>query len=108
MRISYWSSDVCSSDLSNGPWTVRHARLRRARPRRPSSPYHTARGAVMSASSARLSLIFSSIGHFYIHLFTVFYAVVVLTLGDEWNQIGRASWRESSLQDFTISIDRVS
>src|SRR3546814_256893 len=39
----------------------------------------------MSASSARLSLIFSSIGHFYIHMFTAFYAVVVLTLEDEWN-----------------------
>lgn len=39
----------------------------------------------MSANSARLSLIFSSIGHFYIHMFTAFYAVVVLTLEDEWN-----------------------
>jgi len=34
-------------------------------------------------SSARLSLIFSSIGHFYIHMFTAFYAVVVVTMAEQ-------------------------
>jgi len=34
--------------------------------------------------SARLSFVFSNLGHLYIHLFTSFYAVVVLQLEKEW------------------------
>lgn len=37
-------------------------------------------------SSARLALIFSCIGHFYIHMFTAFYFVIVLTLEVEWQR----------------------
>lgn len=40
----------------------------------------------MSSPSARLALVFSCIGHFYIHLFTAFYFVIVLTLESEWNR----------------------
>ena len=39
----------------------------------------------MLTASARWSLLFSCIGHFYIHLFTAFYFVIVLTLEVEWN-----------------------
>jgi MFS family permease len=38
----------------------------------------------MTQLSARLSLIFSSLGHFYFHMFTAFYAVIVLRLEVEW------------------------
>jgi len=38
----------------------------------------------MTQRSARLSLIFSSLGHFYFHMFTAFYAVIVLRLEVEW------------------------
>ncbi len=38
----------------------------------------------MSPRSARLSLVFSSLGHFYFHMFTAFYAVIVLSLEVEW------------------------
>jgi len=38
----------------------------------------------MNRYSARLSLIFSSLGHFYFHMFTAFYAVIVLRLEIEW------------------------
>lgn len=38
----------------------------------------------MSPLSARLSLIFSSLGHFYFHMFTAFYAVIVLSLETDW------------------------
>jgi alkylation response protein AidB-like acyl-CoA dehydrogenase len=38
----------------------------------------------LSARSARLSLIFSCIGHFYVHLFTAFYFVIVLALEQAW------------------------
>lgn len=38
----------------------------------------------MSRRSARLSLVFSSLGHFYFHMFTAFYAVIVLSLEVEW------------------------
>lgn len=34
--------------------------------------------------SSRLTLIFSAIGHAYIHMFTAFYFVIVLTLEKEW------------------------
>ena len=36
--------------------------------------------------SSRLSLIFSCIGHVYIHLFTAFYFVIVLALEVDWQQ----------------------
>lgn len=39
----------------------------------------------MSAPSSRLALVFSCVGHFYIHLFTAFYFVIVLTLEAEWS-----------------------
>jgi MFS family permease len=38
----------------------------------------------MSANSARLSLVFSCLGHSYMHLFTAFYFVIVLTLEEVW------------------------
>lgn len=38
----------------------------------------------MSAGSARLSLIFSCLGHTYMHLFTAFYFVIVLALEVDW------------------------
>lgn len=38
----------------------------------------------MNSPSARLALVFSCIGHFYIHLFTAFYFVIVLSLESEW------------------------
>ena len=37
-------------------------------------------------SSARLAMIFSSVGHFYVHMMTAFYFVIVLTLVVEWNE----------------------
>lgn len=39
----------------------------------------------MMSSSARLSFVFSNIGHFYIHLFTSIYAVIVLQLEKDWH-----------------------
>lgn len=39
----------------------------------------------MSTGSARLSLVFSCIGHFYVHLFTAFYFVIVLALERTWS-----------------------
>ncbi|WP_119165515.1 MFS transporter [Algihabitans albus] len=39
----------------------------------------------MSAPSARLSLIFSCLGHLYVHLFTAFYFVIVLSLEEVWS-----------------------
>jgi MFS family permease len=38
----------------------------------------------MSAGSARLSLVFSCLGHGYMHLFTSFYFVIVLALESAW------------------------
>ncbi len=38
----------------------------------------------MSPRSARLSLVFSCLGHTYMHLFTAFYFVIVLQLEREW------------------------
>ena len=38
----------------------------------------------MAKRSARISLIFSCVGHAYMHLFTAFYAVVVLALEVDW------------------------
>jgi MFS family permease len=38
----------------------------------------------MNRISARLALIFSSLGHFYFHMFTAFYAVIVLRLEIDW------------------------
>lgn len=38
----------------------------------------------MTPRSTRLSLIFSSLGHFYFHMFTAFYAVIVLRLEIDW------------------------
>lgn len=38
----------------------------------------------MPERSAKLSLIFSCIGHFYVHLFTAFYFVIVLSLEQAW------------------------
>jgi len=40
----------------------------------------------MSAVSARLPLIFSCIGHAYMHLFTAFYFVIVLALEGAWQR----------------------
>ncbi len=38
----------------------------------------------MSAISSRLPLVFSCLGHGYMHLFTAFYFVIALTLEDAW------------------------
>ncbi len=38
----------------------------------------------MSNNGSRLSLIFSCLGHFYVHLFTAFYFVIVLSLEEVW------------------------
>ena len=38
----------------------------------------------MTSGTARLSLLFSSLGHFYIHMFTAFYFTIVLRLEAEW------------------------
>ena len=38
----------------------------------------------MATGSARLSLVFSCIGHAFVHLFTAFYFVIVLALEREW------------------------
>jgi len=38
----------------------------------------------MTGRSARLSLVFSCLGHAYVHLFTAFYFVVVLALEADW------------------------
>lgn len=40
----------------------------------------------MQNQSARLAFAFSSLGHFYIHMFQAYYAIVVLTLESEWGQ----------------------
>lgn len=37
-------------------------------------------------ASARLAMIFSCVGHFYIHMMTAFYYVIVLTLVVEWDK----------------------
>jgi len=39
----------------------------------------------MNRRSARLSLVFSNLGHFYFHMFTAFYAVIVLRLEVDWH-----------------------
>ncbi len=36
--------------------------------------------------SSRLTLIFSALGHAYVHMFTAFYFVIVLTLEQEWQR----------------------
>jgi MFS transporter, FSR family, fosmidomycin resistance protein len=38
----------------------------------------------MNKTSARLAFVFANLGHFYIHLFTAFYAVIVLQLERDW------------------------
>lgn len=38
----------------------------------------------MTNTSQRLAFLFANVGHFYIHLFTAFYAVIVLQLEREW------------------------
>ena len=38
----------------------------------------------MAKTSARLAFLFSNLGHFYVHLFTAFYAVIVLQLERDW------------------------
>jgi MFS family permease len=38
----------------------------------------------MTKTSARLAFLFSNLGHFYIHMFTAFYAVIVLQLERDW------------------------
>ncbi len=40
----------------------------------------------MKIPASRLSLIFSNLGHFYIHVITAFYAVIVLQLERDWNE----------------------
>ncbi len=39
----------------------------------------------MAAPSARLTLTFSCLGHLYVHLFTAFYFVIVLSLEEVWS-----------------------
>ena len=39
----------------------------------------------MPERSARLPLVFSCLGHSYMHLFTAFYFVIVLALEEAWN-----------------------
>ncbi len=38
----------------------------------------------MASSSSHLPLVFSSLGHCYMHLFTAFYFVIVLALEETW------------------------
>ena len=38
----------------------------------------------MKKTSQRLAFLFANVGHFYIHLFTAFYAVIVLQLERDW------------------------
>jgi MFS family permease len=38
----------------------------------------------MNKTSARLAFLFSNLGHFYVHMFTAFYAVIVLQLERDW------------------------
>ena len=38
----------------------------------------------MPGASARLSLVFSCLGHTYMHVFTAFYFVIVLALEADW------------------------
>ena len=40
----------------------------------------------MRVPALRLSLIFSNLGHFYIHVATAFYAVIILQLERDWNE----------------------
>lgn len=39
----------------------------------------------MAKTSARLAFVFSNLGHFYVHMFTAFYAVIVLQLERDWS-----------------------
>ena len=39
----------------------------------------------MHGTSQRLAFVFANLGHFYIHMFTAFYAVIVLQLEREWS-----------------------
>jgi FSR family fosmidomycin resistance protein-like MFS transporter len=39
----------------------------------------------MNKTSARLAFVFSNLGHFYIHMFTAMYAVIVLQLERDWS-----------------------
>ncbi len=40
----------------------------------------------MKVPAPRLSLIFSNLGHFYIHVITAFYAVIILQLERDWDE----------------------
>lgn len=40
----------------------------------------------MTTANSRLAYLFSCIGHFYFHMFTMFYFVIVVTLEVEWNR----------------------
>lgn len=39
----------------------------------------------MAKTSVRLTFVFANLGHFYIHMFTAFYAVIVLQLERDWS-----------------------
>jgi MFS family permease len=43
-----------------------------------------ARRAGQGGGGARTAIVFSSLGHLYVHLFTAFYFVIVLALEDDW------------------------
>src|SRR3546814_12290616 len=52
MRISDWSSDVCSSDLSSGTWRLRHRDRPRSLRRRSGRQRGAARGGVHADAGA--------------------------------------------------------
>ena len=59
----------------------------------------------MPPTSARLSLIFSSLGHTYMHLLTAYFFVVVLPLEREWQLPYHELielWTVGALADWTL------
>src|SRR3546814_12319084 len=119
MRISDWSSDVCSSDLGSGAPNSLRARNARRSVRR--SPRHPRSATGRAAASALLLLrgggVFGAFAAFTLlhplagddiidHLGDVgrMVAHAFQILGDEQQKIGRASCRERVCQYVKISV----
>src|SRR3546814_4943927 len=86
MRISDWSSDVCSSDLADPAKSARY------QPRRATRPNHESRTPV----TGRLR---GSLGRLYAQLFICHALTFLFGCGcSASNQIGRASCRERVCQ----------